>query len=204
MKCQQCERPAIFHYRQAKGDDLSLCLDCSHKLQSVLDSQQSIRDRQWLQNAAMMNHALDEMDAIIPVGPRMGRLPVPEIANAMSKGSVYNNINVSNSSVGILNTGDLAKIDAAITLTSGSDMEAVGHQLKALAQAILDTQELDAAHKDELIELLQSLSHEIVGQRKQSVMKALLTSIEERAKGANAVLQLCMGLAALIARMFGP
>ena len=102
MKCSQCDRPGLFRY-PAEGGDLLLCVDCTHKLQMILESQQSVRDREWLKNTAMMNHALDEMDYMMPIAPSVGRIPVSEIARAMTKGSTYHNINVSNSNVGVLN-----------------------------------------------------------------------------------------------------
>jgi hypothetical protein len=169
MKCQQCEKPAVLDFGEGEGKHLPLCVDCSHKLQSVLESQQSIRNHQFLENAAMRNHCLDEMDFIIPIRTSMRRIPVQELARAMSKGTVYHNIHVTNSNVGMINTGDLAKIDALITVTKGSDAEEAGQQIKALAQAIIDAKDIDDAGKKELVELVQGLSQELVGGRKREV-----------------------------------
>jgi hypothetical protein len=204
MKCDQCERPAVFDYSQEEGKNLHLCLDCSHKLQAVLESQQSIRDRQWLTNAAMLNQANADMDAWYPVGTMSRMIPVAEIAKAMSKATVFNNIHVSNSNVGVLNTGDLARIDAYVTATGGTEVEPIGQKIAALTQAIVDAQEVDDATRKDLIELVQGLSQQLVGERKQSVMKAILTMIEERAKGAAAVVTLAKSLGPMIASLFGP
>ena len=115
---------------------------------------------------------------------------------------MYNNINVSNSQVGVINTGDLAKIDAAITMTAGSDADAIGRQLRELTQAVLDAGDIAAEQKKELIELIQALSEQVVSARKKPVIMSLLRSIEERAKGANAILQLVMALKGFIAQLF--
>jgi hypothetical protein len=64
---------------------------------------------QFLQHAAMMNQAMDDMDEISGLPASGGRIPVAALAGAMKKGSTYNNININNSTVGILNTGDLAR-----------------------------------------------------------------------------------------------
>jgi Zn-dependent M16 (insulinase) family peptidase len=191
MKCQQCNRPAFF-----RQGGVPLCIECSHKLQSILNSQ-------FIQNAAMMNQALDQMDFVTGIPSMGGRIPVESLARAMQKAHVYNNISVTNSQVGVINTGDLAKIDAAITMTEGSDADSVGQQLKALTQAIIDSNQLTADAKKELVELIQSLSEQIVGNRKQSVSMALIKSIEERAKGINAISQLVGGLISAISRAFG-
>jgi hypothetical protein len=159
---------------------------------------------QFLQNAAMMNQAMDDMDAISGISSGEGRIPVTAIARAMQKTHVYNNINVTNSNVGVINTGDLAKIDAAITMTEGSDVDTVGQQLKVLIQAVIDSNELNSEAKKEMAELIQSLTEQIVGSRKRSVISSLIRSIEERAKGANAIIQLVGNLAVGISQLFGP
>lgn len=133
MKCCQCARPAFYLI----GDDkIPLCLDCGHKLEQM-------QQMQFLRNAAMLNQAMDDMDNVVGFGlSSRSRIPVAEMARAMQKGSTYNNINISNSQVGVLNTGDLARIDAVITLTKDSDAELAGQQLRLLTQAIVDTAEI--------------------------------------------------------------
>lgn len=193
MKCHQCDRPAFWSYGK---DSPPLCLHCAEKLQHILNAK-------FLQNAAMMNRALDDMDFIMPIAATKGRIPVAEMARAMQRGSVLNNITVTNSNVGVLNTGDLAQIDAFISMTAGSDVAAIGEQLRALVQAVIDSNELDAEAKRETVELLQALSQQLAGSRKKSVMMSLLTTIEERAKGAAAVVVLAKTLGAGIMALCG-
>jgi uncharacterized Zn ribbon protein len=120
MKCHQCERPALYEV-----GDIPLCLECWSKLQEA-------NFREFLMNAAMANQALDDMDAVTGIRSVEGRIPVAAMAGAFRRGSVYNNINVSNAQIGVINTGDLAKIDAAITLSAGSDADAIGRIVKDL------------------------------------------------------------------------
>jgi hypothetical protein len=138
---------------------------------------------QFLQNAAMMNHAMDEMDSITGLGQLGGRIPVAALAGAMSNKSTNNHINISNSTVGVINTGDLAKIDAVITLTKDSDVDSIGVAIKTLTQTIVDSKEADRATKQDLIELVQAIGEQIVGQRKKSILLSLFKGLEERAKG---------------------
>jgi hypothetical protein len=169
-----------------------------------LDRQQSIVDRQFIQNAAMMNMAMDDMDAAVGFSAGGGRVPIREIALAMTGKTVLNNINITNSSVGVVNTGDLARIDAAITITKHTDVEAVGAHIQRLTQAIIDASQLDAANKREMLDLVQSLADQVIRERKSSVIKALLKSIEERAQGVAAILEIVQGLAAAVRGVFGP
>lgn len=201
MRCHQCERPAIL--RMAENSP-ALCLACADQAQSIADRQQSIVDRQFLQNAAMLNHALDEMDTImgglVQVG---GRVPVGEIARAMKGKTILNNINIANSSVGLINTGDLARIDAAITLTKSTDVESIGAQLQRLTQAVLDTSDLGNSQRAEMLDLVQSLAEQVVRERKPSVIGALLKSIEDRAQGLAALVTIVEGLSTAIKNLFG-
>jgi hypothetical protein len=193
MRCHQCPRPALY---KITDQEIPLCLECYQKWQSI-------QNIQFLQNAAMMNQALDDMDEISGIPSVGGRIPVTALARAMQKSHVYNNINVSNSNVGVINTGDLAKIDAAITITEGSDIAGIGQHLKALVQAVIDGKDLDPAAKREIIEMLETLSEQIVGSRKKSVIMTLLKSVEERAKGANSIIQLIGTLTGLVRSVLG-
>jgi hypothetical protein len=159
MKCQQCERPALYEF----GDkSIPLCIECYSKLAEANSKLAEANFQQFLMHAAMANQALDQISFIAPFASRGGRIPVAAIAGAFRRGSVSNNFNVTNSQIGVINTGDLRRIDAAITLTAGTDAEAVGHQLKELTQAIIDAQDMAAETKKELVELIQALSDEIV------------------------------------------
>jgi predicted translin family RNA/ssDNA-binding protein len=53
------------------------------------------------------------------------------------------------------------------------------------------------------VELIQALSVEIVRSRKKSVIASLLGTIEERAKGLNAIVQLVSSLKGVIGQLFG-
>jgi len=175
-----------------------LCLACADKMQSILD-------RQFIQNAAMMNMAADEMDAATGFMLPSGRIPVGEIAKAIKGRAVLNNITINNSNVGMLNAGDfsLAKIDAVITIAKGTDVEAVGNQLQSLTQAILDTAKINADQKKELLDLVQALGEQVVGPGKRSVIKSIMKGIEDRAQGLAAVFEIAKTLSAIINKYFG-
>jgi hypothetical protein len=160
----------------------------------------------FLRSAAMMNQAMDQMDSItgIPLGG--GRIPVAALAGAMTKGATYNNIHINNSQVGVLNTGDLARIDAVITLTKDTDVEPIGKAITALTQALIDSKEIDEKGKKDLLDLVQSLAEQIVGAqgaRKPPVIMSLLRGIEERAKGYVAISAVIQQLVQVVTSMFG-
>lgn len=175
MDCSQCSRPAL--YEIGDGDQRSyLCLSCY----TIVDN---IRFRNWLTAAAMSNQALDDMDAIIPIGPRSGRIPVAEIAKAALQASTYNNIHITNSNVGVINTGDLARIDAAITMAKGTDLEEFGARLKDLTDAIMGSNDIVETLKQEMIEISKALSDQVIGSKKPS--KTVISALFDKAKGLS-------------------
>jgi hypothetical protein len=193
MKCHQCEKPVFYNYT----DGTSLCLDCAYKASKI-------RNMEFLRNAAMMNLALDDMDAITGIYSPTGRIPVNWLAMA-AKGEekkVYNNIHINQSSVGILNTGDLAKIDAVITLTKGTDVELIGKEIENLTQVIIDASDVQGNDKKEIIDLVQSLAEQIQSSRKRSVLVSLLHGLEARIQTVSAAIPIYEKLRPLVERLF--
>jgi hypothetical protein len=196
MKCHQCDRPALYLMGEQK---IPLCVECNHKVDSAAYMQ-------FLMNAAMMNQAADDMDMVAGFSVGGGRIPVADMARAMQGPATYNNFRISNSTVGVLNTGDLARIDAVITLTKDTDAEAVGQQLRMLTEAVANSREMENSVKKEMIDLVQALADQVVGargERKPSVVLALLKSIEERAVGFVAISQVVSMLVSAISAVFG-
>ena len=176
VKCNQCDRPAIYRVGDA---DVPLCLDCWNKFQSA-------HYMQFLINAASANQALDHMDFISGFHTRGGRIPVAELARAIVKGPVHNSFNISNSNVGLINTGDLARIQAVVDFTKTTDIEAIGEGIRNLTQAVVDATDIAAQDKRAMIELIQAFGEQAVRSKKPSAM-AILKAIEDRAKGIASI-----------------
>ncbi|WPY94547.1 hypothetical protein T8T21_00005 [Limimaricola variabilis] len=176
MKCHQCEKPALYTYENGP----SLCLHCNTLLQEN-------NYRSFLMNAAMMNQSLDDMDMVTGLQMNSGRIPVSDLARAMNKPTTNNHISISNSSVGVLNTGDLAKINAVITITEGSDSEELGRTIRDFAQAVIDSKDISGIDKHEIGELLGTLSEQIAGKRSKPVISSILKGIEERVKPVDSL-----------------
>lgn len=178
MKCYQCDRPALYRVDEA---NIPLCLDCYSKWSHIMNMQ-------FLQNAAMMNRALDDMDMVTGMPLSGGRMPVQALAAAMQRKHTLNNIHISQSQIGVLNTGSISKIDAAITLSQGSDAELVGSQIKALTEAVVQSEELNEVQKNEVLDLTETLAEEVVGKRKPATINAVMKGITEKLTGAAGLL----------------
>lgn len=145
--------------------------------------------KKQLINAAMINHTLDDMDSVMGFGLTRGRIPVAEIARAASQSRTYNNIHVTNSNVGVINTGHLAKIDAAIEISKGTDSEEFGARLKDLMEAIVNDATIDQQAKQQMTEVVQAISSEAVGSKAPSkiVVGALFSKLMELSVGVTAI-----------------
>jgi hypothetical protein len=188
MKCHQCERPAFYKYSQ----DVGLCIKCFERKENIFHMQ-------FLRTAAMINLADHELNNALGIDTHESPIPVAALAMAnKGKEKVYNNIHINNSNVGVVNTGDLAKIDAVITLTRGSDAEQIGTELKNLTEAIINFSEGLEKDKQELIELIQMVAEQIQSTRKKSVLLSLLDGIGTRIQRFNTAITIYEKLRSLI------
>ncbi len=142
---------------------------------------------QFLQLAAMMNQSSDAVEMITGFPNSGGRMPVQALAQAMRRSHTLNNIHISQSQVGVLNTGSIQRIDAAITLSKGSDAEEVGAHIKNLMEALIQSKEVDAIQQRDIIDLTEALAEEVVGKRKPATVLAIMKAITEKVNGVTAV-----------------
>ena len=174
MKCHQCDRPAF--YLTGDNNNIPLCLDCYAKLSHI-------SNMQFLLDAAMMNQALEGIEMMTGLPNSGVRVPVHALAQAMRRSQTLNNIHISQSQIGVLNTGSIQRIDAAITLSKGSDAEEIGAQIRYLTEAVAQSKELDARQQNEIIELTETLAEEVVGKRKSATITAVVKAITEKVSG---------------------
>jgi hypothetical protein len=183
MRCSQCSNNAFYRIGNDTGGETSLCLQC-------LSIWEGIQFREWLKSSAMMNHASDSMDVMLGgLGPPSPRIPVEAIAKAASMAKTYNNISISNSNVGVVNTGNLARIDAAITMSKGTETEEFGARLKDLTQAILTDAQLSKELKQQMVEVTQAIGDQAIGSKKPSavVVDTLFRRFKELAGDASMI-----------------
>lgn len=98
----------------------------------------------------------------------------------MQRSHTLNNFNISQSQIGVLNTGAIQRIDTAITLSKGSDAELIGARIKDLAEAVIQSKALDEAAQKEILDLTETLAEEVVGKRKPATVNAVMKAITEK------------------------
>lgn len=166
MKCHNCPKPAMF----AVGpSNVPLCLDCNLKLTQINAIQTDQMQRE-------LNYLTDEMESIVGLP---GTLPkYPERQAVQVHGATFNNIQIKDSAVGMINTGAIETVDTAITAINMSGEPKLGKAIAEFCQAVVADGNLDDATKDKLLEALSFVSTEATAPRNQRRSFAIRPVIE--------------------------
>lgn len=176
--CQQCGKGrALARLNDEEGT--LLCLDCWERVERIGQMQY----QQAAALAAMADYASKTIPAMAGLAPWPDLQLPQQPTNIQMTNSTFNNLNLSGSQVGILNTGDmvnLRNIDLAVTKLSEDGNEKVAEALKEMAQALAEEQELGNKAREEAVELLSALaSLADQGKEKRGVAKALISRLLE-------------------------
>ncbi len=108
-------------------------------------------------------------------------------------GVILNNIHVSNSEIGVLNTGTIGNVDATVTVLKSEGNSELASAVAALSEAVIKSSQIANDSKNQILELLGALSEEAVvpkEKRKPSVAKALLTELSGILGGVSVLAEL--------------
>ena len=113
------------------------------------------------------------------IGASLG-IPVQQITERQIVpvgGVTLNNISIDNSVVGVLNTGSIETVDAAVTTLNRSGETGIAQALTDLTQAVASNKEATNETKNEILEILSVVSSEATapkGKRRSTAMKPML------------------------------
>jgi hypothetical protein len=173
--CGQCGRPAV-----AQAGSVSFCVDCYYRL--------AVAQTLQIRNAAIAtNAAAAEMDFVSGLRNFTPRMQVPDLPIAPL---TLNNIRVDRSTVGAINTGEIAKIDVSITVLQQAGNKDVSEALKNLTQAIVDASDMPHHSKSSTLDQVAYLSEQAAAaakDRKPGVIRATLTAITQTATTVSTV-----------------
>lgn len=181
MKCYQCSKPAMF---KVGKEEVPLCLDCNLKLTQMSQMQLEANER-------IINFMSDQMDYSIGLPPSGPRFP---LRKSIHVGGVnLNNIKVDNSTIGVLNTGNIESVDVSVTSLQQSGNSQLANAIKELANAVVSSNELQNDTKDQLIEILSVLSSEAtapVERQRKGVAKVLIEQFKNALNVSTQLTQL--------------
>jgi hypothetical protein len=165
-KCTQCDTPAV-----AVMADQPLCVHHLSVMQAIMDRQMAHLNKQ-------AEDALEQMEMV--TGIRLPRRPRPPTVNVSP---TFHNINIKDSSVGVVQSGgSLKQVDVAISVLGQAGEAGLAAALKTLSEAAMNSSALDQRSKDEGAEMLAALAQETAakkGERKSGVARALLHRLKE-------------------------
>ena len=191
-KCSQCDRPALYGIGEQQ---IPLCLQCWALHQSVLDRQLAALERQ-------AEAALEQMEMV--AGVRLPRKrPMPPVTLS---GATFHNINIRNSNVGVINTGELQQVDTAVSVIGNQGDSQLAGALKTLAEAVVASTAMRAAARQETIEILSALGSEATAQKAQrrvGVARPLLGRLRELLSVAADLTSVAQAAVPIIAGAFG-
>jgi hypothetical protein len=178
------------------GAQFPLCLDCYLRVKQAGIEEMKLAQRQL----ALLLHRADALVGFEP--PPVTMLDAPTVNFG---GVTLNNIRVSGSNVGVVNTGTIGTIDNAVgSLHNAGDNEAAA-VITRLTESVLAADDLDTGTKDRALEVLSALASEATvprENRRKVVGTSLFTTFKQLVDGANSVAQLVATAGPIIQGMF--
>lgn len=186
MKCYNCEKPAMFIVGP-EGQQFPLCLDCRLKYIQTIVIQNDQLER-------TMNYLTAQMESVAGTPGLLPRFPQREVKILQGGNVTLNNISVSNSAIGVLNTGNLEIVDSAISvLKSDPQTKDISDAIKKITNSIVGAQDLKPEKKNEAIEILSVVASEATAprdKRKVAVVNRLLKHFPTLVQTSAAVIQI--------------
>jgi ABC-type transporter Mla subunit MlaD len=121
-------------------------------------------------------------------------------------GVKLNNISVSNSVVGTINTGSIGSVDQSISALVQLGERALAEAIKSLSEAILQSADLTQNQRNELVEILSVLAKEAATPkegRRGAVAQTLLDRAMKITSLANDITDVCQKWWPVLVAAFG-
>jgi hypothetical protein len=131
---------------------IPLCLCCYSKFSQIQQAENENNER-------MINYAKDQIAfiaGIAPFGPRFPDRPIP----IRISGVKLNNITISNSIVGTVNTGTIGAVDQTISALIQLGEREVADAFIKISEAVFASKKLSPDQRNEIIEIIGAVSSE--------------------------------------------
>jgi len=127
----------------------------------------------------VINFLSAQAESVVGIPGVLPRYPEPR-AVIQTGGVTLNNIHVSDSEIGILNTGTIENVDSTVTVLRNEGNKELASAVTVLSEAVIKSAQVADDQKNQILELLSSLSEEAVApqeKRKLAVVKAVLAEL---------------------------
>lgn len=162
---------------QANGGQIPLCLDCNLKLTQLNSINNAESER-------LINYMTGQMEATFGMSGLSPRFP--ERRTIQGGNVTLNNIKVSNSTIGVLNTGTIETVDSAVTVIRQTDPQ-LSAELLTFSQSVISEANLPPELKNKVLELLSVIATEATApkeKRRSFAIRPLLQELATLASGA--------------------
>jgi len=183
---------------QVGQQNTALCLDCYFKFSQI-------QQREVENSERMVNYLSDQIASTVgmpPMGPRFPPRPQPVVV----AGTKLNNILVSNSVVGTINTGSIGTVDQSISALVQVGTPELAEALKSLSEAVLQSNDLTRNQRNEVIEALSVIAKEAVTppeMRQNTVAQSMLENAIKITSLANDIGDVCQKWWPVLVAAFG-
>jgi len=179
--CAWCDKPS-FVVIQTPNGGRAACADHYIGLQAVENERQRNLTEQSRHAMAMMNLAVEEMNMVTGVNLG-GKVAIPEAALA----SNFNNISVTNSTIGVLSTAAVGQISAYVGHLPQGD--AARSALAEITSTVANVP-MDEADRKNLLDQIAVIAEQAATEpqkRKPAVIGPILTAITQAAGATKVV-----------------
>ncbi|MBS7812291.1 hypothetical protein [Roseococcus pinisoli] len=189
--CSQCSKTSVVAINRTP-----LCVSCYYEFQVA-------HHLEFSRSAAKANNAAALIDASSQYGLPTPQIQIPPLPRPPMH---LHNIKIDNSTVGVVNTGQVQSMDVNMTIMKQGGNAKLGQALAAFTEAILKSQQLQDQQRAEMVDQVSFLSDQAVAaakDRKPGVIKATLTSLATAAGGLVSLSEAWDILRPLLASYFG-
>ena len=189
--CTQCGKPAV-------SDIIPYCVEHYLMLEQASYLQQTLL-------AANINFLQDKISlgtgGLIP--PTHIEIPPPPFIGG---NLTLNNISVSGSTIGAINTGTIKNLDASITVMKGLGESDLATAVKQLIEAVIKSTEINDSLKNEIAEQLAFLSVQATTKaesRSLGIIKSILSGLRDSISVAGGLIAIWGKVEPLFRSIFG-
>jgi hypothetical protein len=198
-KCAWCDKPSFVVIRAGNGEQRAACADHYISLQALENERQRILSDQARQAMAAANMAVDDMRSVTGMYDLGARYAIPAPAPA----SNFNNISVTNSTIGVLSTAAVGQISAYVGHMPEGD--AAGSALAKITSAVANAR-LDEADRKNLLDQIAVIAEQASAEpqkRKPAIIGPILGAITQAAGATTAIAEAWKAVEPILKAHFG-
>lgn len=182
---------------EIQGRQVPLCIDCKLKIDQIAAIQNEQSER-------MINYLTDQMYGMAGLPNTGPRFPEKQIIKV--EGATLNNIHIENSQVGVVNTGSVQTIDAAVTNIKEGGDEILSTALVKITEAVLASRDLTDEQQSDALEILSTISGEATvpkEQRRKATIRPLIQELSGIFQGSAALVAIYENVRPIFESWFG-